>query len=1209
MISNGPALGDTELRIVDPETRQALPEGREGEIWLRGRTVASGYWNRPQETEQTFAARLADGTGPYLRSGDLGAVLDGEVYVTSRRKDLIIIRGRNHHPQDIELTMTDAHPALNRGLGVAFSVDSDGEERLVVVQELKRTERGRHDLDEVARQVRGAVTEEHDVAIDTVVFLRPATLPVTTSGKVRRQFTKQCYLRGELKVEHVSGPPVRFAGAVAAWLRARIAARIGLAAEDIAQDHTFGSMGLDSAAVLGLSGDLASWLGRPVDPTILYGHSTIATLAAAITGTPAVRPTVPEVPRASPIAIVGMACEFPGADSIEEYWSLLIKSRDAITDVPRTRWSLDSWYREGPPVAGHSSTRWGGFLPDVAGFDARFFGISADEAGAMDPQQRLLLTTAWRALEDAGIAAEALAGTASGVFVGIATTDYRQLMTRDHVDPGPYTGTGTSSSVAAGRISYFLDLGGPSMAIDTACSSSLVAVHNACQSLRRGECDTAIVGGVNLLLDPDLTVALSQAGMMSPSGRCRTFDRDADGYVRGEGCGVLILKRQPDAERDNDRVRALIAGSAVNQDGRSNTLTAPNTLAQQAVMRHALAESGLDAERIGYLEAHGTGTNLGDPIEMSGITAVYGAPNPGGPLWVGSVKTNIGHLEAAAGVAGLIKAVLAIEHGVIPAHLHLDHVNPLITLEGTRCRVPTEPEPWSGDPRRPRAAAVSSFGFSGTNAHVIVQEAPRPGRMDTDETYSWRLLPISAKSESALDELTGAIADTLESRPHTFADVCGAAGRRTRFPHRTTVVARSAKEAADLLREHRAGTPSAFVISGTVRDSGIGPSAWLFPGQGFQRVGMASPLQERYPVFRDALAACDAIIEAELGVSLLPTVTRAPGDLVDLGETRFGQPAMFAVQYAIARVWQDFGATPDYLLGHSLGEYAAACIAGVLSLDDALGLVLLRSRLMQGTAPGAMYAVHTAHVDELTAELAAGEVVVAAVNGPHDITISGPEAATDRIATRWMERGAKVTRLAITRGCHSPLMDPVIEPFAAQTRAVTHHPARIPLVSTLTGAVLAPTELTGEHWVSQLRRPVRFAAGLRTLDRLGVRHFTEMSTEPVLSPLGPRTVSDATWLASGHRQDDDDRRLPLSLAEWYTRGGPLSLAEPSRPITLPGHPLRPTRHWYTPGTRAKSPRTGHPLLGSRVDVAGTPLEWFETELTGVRPWFVEQHQV
>ncbi|TQM84492.1 acyl transferase domain-containing protein [Saccharothrix saharensis] len=1223
LLSNGPSLGDTRMIVVDPETREPLPEGREGEIWLGGRTVAAGYWNRPDDTAETFGAHLADGTGPYLRTGDLGTLIDREAYITSRRKDLIIIRGRNHHPQDIELTMTDAHPALNRGLGVAFSVDVDGEERLVVVQELKRTERGKHDLAEVARKVRGAVAEEHDVAIDTVVFIRPASLPVTTSGKVRRQFTKRAYLRGELKVEHASGPVTaaapteatadRDTASVVEWLRARVAAKTGLTPADVPVDATFGGLGLDSAQALGLSGDLAAWLGRPVDPATLYGNPTILRLAVALTTGVKTPATAEPVASTESIAVVGMACAFPGADSVDDYWSLLSEGRDAVTEVPADRWSTDSWYREGAPVPGHSTTKWGGFLPDVAGFDARFFGVSTEEAAAMDPQQRLLLTTAWRALEDAGVPADAIAGANVGVFAGISTTDYSRLMVRDHVEPGAYTGTGTSLSVAAGRISYFLDLTGPSASTDTACSSSLVAVHNACESLRRGECDTAIVGGVNLLLDPDLVVAFSQAGMMSPTGSCKTFDASADGYVRGEGCGVVVLKRQTDAERDQDRIRALVVGSAVNQDGRSNTLTAPNALAQQAVMRRALADSGLAPGDVGYVEAHGTGTSLGDPVELAGIAAVYGAPEAKSPLWVGSAKTNLGHLEAAAGVAGLLKAILAVEHGLVPPHLHFEQLNPHVTLDGTRCRIPTRPQPWS-DEEGPRVAAVSSFGFSGTNAHVIVRQAPQRPRPTDDDSGTWRMLPLYAKSDRALAELTDAVVDVLNRTEGgaDFAALCRVAHRRTRFPYRTTVVARTAAEAFEALREHRSGTPSAFVLTGTVPDTGPGPLAWMFPGQGFARTGMARPLYQRHQAFRDALAEVDAIVRADLGASLLPTLAGEGGELVDLAQTRYGQPAMFATQYAVARLWREFGVEPDYLIGHSLGEFTAAAISGVLTLEDATGLVLLRARLMQQTPPGAMYAVRTEHVEELLDELQDGDVAIAAFNSPGDITISGPEGATEECAARWVQRGATVTRLSVNRAFHSPLMGPVADALADQVRHVRHHEARIPIVSTLSGELLPASEPTGAHWVDQLRRPVRFAEGLRTLGRLGVRHFAEMSPEPVLSPLGPRSVPDATWLTSGHRQDEDDRRLVLSLAAWHSSGGTVASRAgdgPVDPAALPGHPLRADRHWYTPGAIRDRRAPGHPLLGHRVDIAGAPSEWFSAEIGATRPWFVEQHRI
>ena len=475
------------------------------------------------------------------------------------------------------------------------------------------------------------------------------------------------------------------------------------------------------------------------------------------------------------------------------------------------------------------------------------------------------------------------------------------------------------------------------------------------------------------------------------------------------------------------------------------------------------------------------------------------------------------------------------------------------------------------------------------------------------------MLPLAAKSEHALAALTDAVVDALDQSEHEpdFAALCRAARRRTHFPHRATVVARTAKEAADALREHRAGTPSAFVLTGAVPDTGPGPLAFLFPGQGFARAGMAKSLYRSHEAFRDALVEVDAIVRNDLGGSLLPVLAGEEGELLDLAQTRYGQPAMFATQYAIARLWQAFGVEPGYLIGHSLGEFAAAAVSGVLALEDAAGLVLLRSRLMQDTPTGAMYAVRTQHVEELLHEIK-GDVAVAAFNGPDDVTISGPEGVTEELAARWVQRGAKVTRLGVNRAFHSPLMESVVDAFAEQARHVRHREGHVPIISTLTGELLQTSELSGTHWVDQLRRPVQFAEGLKTLGQHGVRHFAEMSPEPVLSPLGPRNVPDATWLISGHRKDEDDRRLMLSLAEWHSSGGtviPQGIDAPVDPAVLPGHPLRADRHWYTPGTSRKRTGAGHPLLGHRVDLAGAPSEWFSSEIGETRPWFVEQHRI
>jgi acyl transferase domain-containing protein/acyl carrier protein len=589
------------------------------------------------------------------------------------------------------------------------------------------------------------------------------------------------------------------------WLKARVAEPLGLAPEAVDPDRTFASHGLSSLAVVTLSGDLEDWLGLELPTTLAWDHPTLTRLAAhlaTLVAPAAPEPTEPPLPVAEPIAIIGIGCRFPGADTLEAFWSLLTEGREAVTEVPAERWPIADFYDPTLEDTGKMNTRFGAFLSDIDRFDPGFFGLSPREAAAMDPQQRLLLEVSWQALEDAGLAPERLAGSPAGVFVGLNGTDYFQLMTV----PPSRAGTGVANAVAANRLSYFYDLQGPSLAVDTACSSSLVAVHLACQSLATHESSLAIAGAVNLTLVPELTVALSQASMMSPEGRCKTFDASADGYVRGEGCAVVILKRLTDAERDGDRVLAVIRGSAVNHNGRSNGLTAPSGLAQQAVVRRALARAGVKPSAIGYVETHGSGTPLGDPIEVQALAAVLseGRRPDQPPCLLGAVKTNVGHLEAAAGMAGLLKAVLALRHGQVPPNLHLGTPNPALALALTPFSLPAALTPWPSD--GPRLAGVSSFGYGGTNAHVILSEAPgssAPAPVPPDV-----VLALSAKSEAALRARAAAYRDRLADAP--LAPLCRAAAlRRGHYGHRLAIVASSTAELQDSLERYLAGEPDA----------------------------------------------------------------------------------------------------------------------------------------------------------------------------------------------------------------------------------------------------------------------------------------------------------------------------------------------------------------------------------------------------------------
>ena len=682
------------VTVVDPDTFAPCAPDRVGEIWVCGPSVASGYWRKPEETQRTFGAHLASGEGPFLRTGDLGFLDRGQLLVTGRLKDLIIVRGSNHYPHDLEYTVERSHRALRPAAGAAFSIDADGAERLIIVQEV--SDPGSVPCEDAIAAIRRALTESHEVGPDTIVLIEPRSIPRTSSGKIQRYACREAFLAGSLGVVHE-------------W-RDR----------DTRPDPHQNS-GSANHPRSGLVWDYLS--------TQTYSHR----LAGNATGNGhrEHRPQVLSEARGTePIAIVGIGCRFPGAADLQEFWTLLRNGVDAISEIPRDRWNTDALYDSLPGTLAKMSTRWGGFLSGVQQFDPHFFGISPREAISMDPQQRVLLEVTWEALENAGQPPDKLAGSRTGVFVGIGGFDYTNVLLnyQDHLKTiNAYTGTGNAHSIAANRISYLLDLRGPSVAIDTACSSSLVAIHLACESLRRAESDLAIAGAVNLILSPEVTIAFSHARMMAADGRCKTFDAQADGYARAEGAGTVILKRLSDALRDRDHILALIRGSAVNQDGRTAGIAAPNASAQQAVIREALAQAGVVPGELTYVEAHGTGTSIGDPIEVEALKAVLGKSSPGEtPCLMGSVKANIGHAENASGMASLAKVLNCLEHGEIPGQVHFQKLNPRISLAGTRIAIPAKPQPWPRAARR--LAGISSFGFGGTNAHVVIEEAPPRSR-------------------------------------------------------------------------------------------------------------------------------------------------------------------------------------------------------------------------------------------------------------------------------------------------------------------------------------------------------------------------------------------------------------------------------------------------------------------------------------------------
>jgi len=1249
LVGSGYPGADGEVAIVHPETLTRCPPEEVGEIWVSSPSVAHGYWQRPDETEETFQAHLSDsGEGPFMRTGDLGFMRDGELFVTGRIKDVIIIRGNNYYPQDIEFTVEKSHPALRAaGHGAAFSVEDAGEEKLVVIQEVERSQLRKLNAGEVVGAIRQAVSEEYDLQVHAVVLLKTATIPRTSSGKIQRSTCQTAFMDRALDsvaAWQQTSRPERTTSSrrdavtredIKSWLLDKLSGKFQITAAEIDVREPLARYGLDSMTAVGLSGELEDWLGRPFPPTLLYDYPSIDAITRYVWSRDrrvGGERAVPEnAARGEPIAIVGMGCRFPGAEDIRAFRQLLREGMDAVTTMPPAR-RMDGGFADTDGLQG-------GFLEDVAAFDASFFGISPREAAQMDPQQRLLLEVCWESLEDAGMAAEGLRGSLTGVFVGISTDDYSNLQLEQGVLSDAYSGTGNAFSIAANRLSYVLDFRGPSMAIDSACSSSLVAIHQACLNLRQGECDMALAGGVNLILSPHFTGSLTNAGMLAPDGRCKTFDAGANGYVRGEGCGVVVLKRLADAQRDGDSILALVKGSAVNQDGRSNGLTAPNSLSQQAVVRRALENAGVEAAQIGYLEAHGTGTALGDPIEMNALKEVLlQGRGREDTCWIGSVKTNIGHLEAAAGIAGFIKVALSLQHGEIFPHLNLRELNRLIEIADTPLEIPTQRKSWPAHGRA-RFAGVSSFGFGGTNAHAILGSHVEGGLADPDSGDAEsterpeHLLLLSAREESVLRGLAQRYESYLETHADvSLADICFTAnGGCTRFSHRLAVAADSTAQMREKLGAYgREESEIDGLRSGETGEQIRPRSAFLFTGQGAQFTGMGRQLYETQPGFRRTLDECEEILRPHLEKSLLEVIFQPSDDGQKwLDATAYTQPALFALEYGLARLWQSWGVEPDALMGHSVGEYAAACIAGVFSLEDGLRLIAARGRLMQDQPEvGAMAAVRAPEEKVASpVDLRAGAVSIAAINGPGSTVISGERQAVESTVECLREEGFKATFLAVSHAFHSPLMEPVLEPFARVAETVVYKEPHIDLISNVTGG-LATDIATSEYWVDHIRQPVRFASGMDALHKLGCGLFVEVGPKPILLGMGRQCLDPAEekiWLPSLRQEGTDWQQLFQSLGTLYLHGFPIDWRGvdreyPRRRVSLPSYPFQRQRHWIEAGPTLalKSgnsqvdiplPNRLHPLWEKRWQSPLVEETVYETRFSSVSPSFLADHVI
>ncbi|NEQ83130.1 MAG: type I polyketide synthase [Moorea sp. SIO2I5] len=903
------------------------------------------------------------------------------------------------------------------------------------------------------------------------------------------------------------------------------------------------------------------------------------------------------------IAIIGISCRYPGAKNYREFWKNLQNGVDSVTEPPPGRWEGQNWYHPDPEHPDTSYCKCAGFIDDIDKFDPSFFQISPGEAQFIEPQQRIFLEEAYHAIEDAGYAPDSLKGRQCGVFVGAVKSDYSKLLSDSGLGTHRLALSGNQLSIVPARIAYFLDLRGPVMTVETACSASLVAVHQACESIKRGESELALAGGIFTMLTPDFQILSSQFQMVSPAGRCKTFDAEASGTVWSEGCGVLLLKSYEQAIRDEDHIYGLIKGTGINYDGNTNGISAPSSQSQTRLEETVYQKFGINPETISYVEAHGTATSLGDPIEVEALTETFAQwTNRKQFCAIGSVKTNIGHASTAAGVSGLIKTILCLKHQKLVPSLHFNQPNPHIDFANSPFYVNTEFQDWETQEGKPRRAAVSSFGFSGTNAHIVIEEALREGNRQqatgnsedyrkgnrqqatgNSEDYlerSVHLLTLSAKTETVIVELVTTYQNYLKTNPELgLADICYTANTgRTHFNHRLAVVAADQQELVEKLQQHQQGEEVAGIYSGQQEyNTTTAKIAFLFTGQGSQYVNMGRQLYQQAPTFREAINQYDDILKTvetfrdkSLREILYPADDSSDSSL--LNQTAYTQPVLFAIEYALCQLWQSWGIKPDAVMGHSVGEYVAACVAGVFSLEDALKLIAARGRLMQQLPAGgemvSVMAPEAKVLETLNAMSLGDKVAIAAINGPQSIVISGDSEAVRAIATHLESLGIKTKQLQVSHAFHSPLMEPMLAEFEAVANQITYHQPWIPLISNVTGKLVDTGITSAEYWVNHVRQPVRFAQSMTTLHQEGYELFLEIGPKPILLGMGKQCLPEevGVWLPSLRPGVEEWQQMLSSLGQLYVEGAQVDWLGfeqdyACQKVALPTYPFQRERYW------------------------------------------------